>query len=77
MDRLSAGASCGAKGDSSVTTVHINRPQGYRFAHGGTCLDCGKRTWFIGVYLKASYGPPPPSKIIHWIVTWPAALDTI
>jgi len=30
-------------------TVHICAPQGYRFAHAGTCLDCGQRTRFIGI----------------------------
>ena len=29
--------------------IHICAPQGERFAFAGTCLDCGKRTRFIGV----------------------------
>ena len=41
---------------SLMAHVHICAPQGERFAHAGTCLDCGKRTRFIGVsYLW--YGP--------------------
>ena len=36
--------------------IHVCTPQGYRFAHAGTCLDCGKRTRFIGVHYEW-YGP--------------------
>lgn len=39
-----------------MSTVHICAPQGFRFEHGGTCPDCGKRTWFIGVSYEW-YGP--------------------
>lgn len=30
-------------------TIHICAPRGERFVYSGTCLDCGKRTRFIGV----------------------------
>lgn len=41
---------------NAAGTVHVCRPTGYRFEHGGTCPDCGKRTWFIGVFY-VWYGP--------------------
>ena len=42
--------------ESTDGRIHVCAPQGYRFAHAGTCPDCGKRTRFIGTYYEW-YGP--------------------
>lgn len=41
---------------SADGTLHICSPQGWRLVHAGTCLDCKRRTRFIGASYEW-YGP--------------------